>query len=63
MALNYPRIEHASGVWNMKEVTDAVKGGYWPNALSRAWNKVPVSASIRIETKTNDNSKNARYDE
>ena len=35
MALNYPRLGSASGVWNMKEVTDAVKGGYWPNAGAR----------------------------
>ena len=32
MALNYPRLDNASGVWNMKEVTEAVLGGYWPNA-------------------------------
>ena len=35
MALNYPRLDNASGVWTMKEVTDAVKGGYWPNAGAR----------------------------
>ena len=35
MALNYPRLDNASGVWNMKEVTDAVKGGYWPVSGSR----------------------------
>ena len=34
MALNYPRLDNASGVWTLKEVTDAVKGGYWPNAGS-----------------------------
>ena len=36
MALNYPRLDNASGVWNIKEVTDAVLGGYWPNAGARA---------------------------
>ena len=35
MALNYPRLDNASGVWTLKEVTDAVKGGYWPNAGAR----------------------------
>jgi len=35
MALNYPRLDNASGVWNMKEVTEAVLGGYWPNAGAR----------------------------
>ena len=35
MALNYPRLDNASGVWNMKEVADAVKGGYWPVSGSR----------------------------
>ena len=35
MALNYPRLDNASGVWNMKEVTEAVLGGYWPNATAR----------------------------
>ena len=33
---NYPQLDNARGVWNMKEVYDAVMGGYWPNALSRA---------------------------
>ncbi len=32
---NYPQLDNARGVWNMKEVYDAVMGGYWPNALSR----------------------------
>ena len=35
MALNYPRLDNASGIWTMKEVADAVKGGYWPNAGAR----------------------------
>ena len=35
MALNYPRLDNASGVWTMKEVEEAVKGGYWPNAGAR----------------------------
>lgn len=30
---------------------------FYPNALSRAWNKVPVPASIRIETRPNNNNK------
>ena len=32
---NYPQLDNARGVWNMKEVYDAVMDGYWPNALSR----------------------------
>ena len=35
MALNYPRLDNASGIWTMKEVEEAVKGGYWPNAGAR----------------------------
>ena len=35
MALNYPRLDNASGIWNMKEVTEAVLGGYWPNSGAR----------------------------
>ena len=35
MALHYPRLGNASGVWNMKEVTEAVKGGYWPKGGAR----------------------------
>ena len=27
---------------------------FYPNALTRTWNKVPVPTSIRIETRTND---------
>jgi len=29
---NYPQLDNASGVWNIKEVYDAMMGGYWPNA-------------------------------
>ena len=29
---NYPQLDNTRGVWNMKEVYDAVMGGYWPNA-------------------------------
>ena len=32
---NYPQLDNARGVWNMKQVYDAVMGGYWPNAFSR----------------------------
>ena len=32
---NYPQLDNASGVWNLREVYDAVMGGYWPNANSR----------------------------
>ena len=33
---NYPQLDNASGVWNLREVYDAVMGGYWPNANSDA---------------------------
>ena len=33
---NYPQLDNASGVWNLREVYDAVMGGYWPNANSIA---------------------------
>ena len=36
MALNYPRLDNASGIWTMKEVEEAVKGGYWPVSGARA---------------------------
>ena len=32
---NYPQLDNARGVWNMKEVYDAVMGGYWPVAGAR----------------------------
>ena len=33
---NYPQLDNASGVWNLREVYDAVMGGYWPNYNSIA---------------------------
>ena len=33
---NYPQLDNASGVWNLREVYDAIMGGYWPNANNRA---------------------------
>ena len=33
---NYPQLDNASGVWNLREVYDAVMGGYWPNSNSDA---------------------------
>ena len=33
---NYPQLDDARGVWKLHEVYDAVMGGYWPNANSRA---------------------------
>ena len=32
---NYPQLDNARGVWNLREVYDAVMGGYWPNHASR----------------------------
>ena len=31
---NYPQLDDCSGVWTLKEVNDAVMGGYWRNAGS-----------------------------
>ena len=28
---NYPQLDDCSGVWTLKEVNDAVMGGYWRN--------------------------------
>ena len=33
---NYPQLDDCSGVWTLKEVNDAVMGGYWREAGSRA---------------------------
>ena len=33
---NYPQLDNASGVWNLRDVYGAVMGGYWPNANNRA---------------------------
>jgi hypothetical protein len=32
---NYPQLDNSSGVWNLREVYDAVMGGYWPNYSSK----------------------------
>ena len=32
---NYPQLDDCSGVWTLKEVNDAVMGGYWREAGSR----------------------------
>ena len=32
---NYPQLDDCSGVWTLKEVNDAVMGGYWRNYGSR----------------------------
>ena len=32
---NYPQLDDCSGVWTLKEVNDAVMGGYWRNHGSR----------------------------
>ena len=32
---NYPQLDDCSGVWTLKEVNNAVMGGYWRNAGSR----------------------------
>ena len=32
---NYPQLDNSSGVWNLRDVYDAVMGGYWPNYNSK----------------------------
>ena len=32
---NYPQLDNSSGVWNLRDVYDAVVGGYWPNYNSK----------------------------
>ena len=32
---NYPQLDDCSGVWTLKQVHDAVAGGYWRNTGSR----------------------------
>ena len=32
---NYPQLDDQVGVWKLKEVNNAVSGGYWRNAGSR----------------------------
>ena len=32
---NYPQLDDCSGVWTLKEVNNAVMGGYWRNHGSR----------------------------
>ena len=32
---NYPQLDDCSGVWTLKEVNNAVMGGYWREAGSR----------------------------
>ena len=34
---NYPQLDDQVGVWKLKEVNDAVMGGYWRNVGSRAF--------------------------
>ena len=33
---NYPQLDDCSGVWTLKQVNDAVLGGYWREAGSKA---------------------------
>ena len=33
---NYPQIDDCSGVWKLKDVNDAVMGGYWRVGGTRA---------------------------
>ena len=61
---NYPQLDNASGVWNLREVYDAVMGGYWPNAGSRGvfagGNQQPVYTS-KIDFITMSSSGNASF--
>ena len=53
---NYPQLDDCSGVWTLKEVNDAVMGGYWRNASSigiTAGNLETVNEKINIVTTGN----------
>jgi len=46
---NYPQLDDCSGVWTLKEVNDAVMGGYWRQAGSRALfagGQTPTSSDV-----------------
>ena len=43
---NYPQLDDCSGVWTLKEVNDAVMGGYWREAGSRGVFQLGYSPSI-----------------
>ena len=53
---NYPQLDDCSGVWTLKEVNDAVMGGYWRNASSigiTSGNQVTSNEFINIVTTGN----------
>ena len=56
---NYPQLDNASGVWNLREVYDAVMGGYWPNANSIAVFNHGRSGGALIEKITMSTTGNA----
>jgi len=43
---NYPQLDDCSGVWTLKEVNDAVMGGYWREAGSRGVFQLGYAPSI-----------------
>ena len=46
---NYPQLDDCSGVWTLKEVNNAVMGGYWREAGNRmiaAGGQVPSDSDI-----------------
>ena len=49
---NYPQLDNASGVWNLREVYDAVMGGYWPNYNSIALVSGFDSSTISVDKAT-----------
>ena len=55
---NYPQLDNASGVWNLREVYDAVMGGYWPNAraIGLRFGATPSSTIDQIEMATAGNA-------
>ena len=56
---NYPQLDNASGVWNLREVYDAVMGGYWPNANAIAVFNHGRSGGALIEKITMSTTGNA----
>ena len=60
---NYPQLDNCSGVWNLREVYDAVMGGYWRNAGAKGIiaggtsdNNTPISTIQQINMGSTGNA-------
>ena len=50
---NYPQLDDCSGVWTLKEVNDAVMGGYWREAGAKGLVSGDNSQGTNIEPREN----------